>query len=165
MKCSFRRLIPFLPSFCSCQFRRLDSVQFFCSQAHIPAGWRPDARLSTLCYRLVEKSESSVSFYNPSAGTTQKTQPLLLRRPVLLVRCLAMGVLLLGALTPAGMFLPSRCLAMGIHVHSAVYFSPKNTMIFFYCFMSATYTFSFRVSMFFQGRYFPRTVIIFKSIC
>jgi hypothetical protein len=35
-KSSFRNLIAFLPLFCSCQFRRLDSIQF---QDHIPAGW------------------------------------------------------------------------------------------------------------------------------
>jgi hypothetical protein len=38
MKSSCRNLIPFLPLFSSCQFRKLDSVPFFCSQAHIPAG-------------------------------------------------------------------------------------------------------------------------------
>jgi hypothetical protein len=32
------------------------------------------------------------------------------------IRCLAMVVLLLRALAPAGMCLPSRCLTMGIHV-------------------------------------------------
>jgi hypothetical protein len=40
---------PFLPLFCNCQFRRLDSIQFLCSQAHILAGWHLEARLSTVC--------------------------------------------------------------------------------------------------------------------
>jgi hypothetical protein len=38
-------LIPFLPLFCNCQFRRLDSVQFLCSQAHILAGSRLETRI------------------------------------------------------------------------------------------------------------------------
>jgi hypothetical protein len=45
MKSSFYRLTPFLTSFCNCQFRRLDSIQFLCSQAHIPAGWRLETGL------------------------------------------------------------------------------------------------------------------------
>jgi hypothetical protein len=48
MKSSFHRQIPFLPLFCNCQFRRLGSVQFLYSEAHIPAGWRLETRLSTL---------------------------------------------------------------------------------------------------------------------
>jgi hypothetical protein len=43
----FPNLIPFLPLFCNCQFRRLDSVQFLCSQTHIPAGCGPETGLST----------------------------------------------------------------------------------------------------------------------
>jgi hypothetical protein len=45
MKSSSHRLIPFLSLFCNCHFRRLDSIQFLCSQAHIPAGWRLETRL------------------------------------------------------------------------------------------------------------------------
>jgi hypothetical protein len=49
-----RRRIHFLPLFCSCQFRRLDSIQLICSQAHIPAGWRLETQLFTLLdYRLL----------------------------------------------------------------------------------------------------------------
>jgi hypothetical protein len=75
MKPSFHSLIPFLPLFCSYQFRRLDSIHF---EVHILAGWRLGTRLdwTTVLYYSVP---SSVSFYNPSARTTQKTQPLLLR--------------------------------------------------------------------------------------
>jgi hypothetical protein len=47
MKSSFHSLISFLPLFCDCQFRRLNSIQFLCSQAHILAGWRLETRLST----------------------------------------------------------------------------------------------------------------------
>jgi hypothetical protein len=47
MKSSFHGLIAFLPLFCSCQFRILDSIQFLCS--HILADWRLETRLSTIC--------------------------------------------------------------------------------------------------------------------
>jgi hypothetical protein len=47
-KSSFHSLISFLPLFCSYQFRRLNSIQFLCSQAHVLAGWRLETRLFTL---------------------------------------------------------------------------------------------------------------------
>jgi hypothetical protein len=50
MKSSFRSLIPFLPLFCSCHFRRLDSVQSPAPRVHIPAGRRPETRLFTSLY-------------------------------------------------------------------------------------------------------------------
>jgi hypothetical protein len=46
----FHTLMPFLPLFCNCQFRRLHSIKFFCSQAHILGGWRLETRFSTLVY-------------------------------------------------------------------------------------------------------------------
>jgi hypothetical protein len=48
MKSSLYSLIPFLPLFCNCQFRRIDSIQFICSQAPIPAGWRLETRLDSM---------------------------------------------------------------------------------------------------------------------
>jgi hypothetical protein len=50
MKSSFRSLIHFFPLFYSCQFRRLDWIQFLYSQAHILAGWRLETRLFTSDY-------------------------------------------------------------------------------------------------------------------
>jgi hypothetical protein len=44
MKSSSHSPIPFLPLFCNCELRRLDSIQFLCSQAHILAGWRLETR-------------------------------------------------------------------------------------------------------------------------
>jgi hypothetical protein len=132
MKSSFHGLTPFLPLFCSCQFRILGWVQFINPQAHIPAGWRPETRLftsplfySALCLQRL--------LYNHFSRTTQNTQPLLLRfynhfsrttqktasivkQACLLIRCLVINVLLLRALAPAGMCLPSRCLAMDLYV-------------------------------------------------
>jgi hypothetical protein len=73
---SLHRLIPFLPLFCNCQFRRLDSVQFFCSQAHNLAGWRLKTRLTRLTllkWTLI---------YDHFARTTQKTQSLCCREGV-----------------------------------------------------------------------------------
>jgi hypothetical protein len=49
MNSSFHRLIPFLPLYCNCQFRTLDSVQFLCSPAHIMADWRLETRLYLYC--------------------------------------------------------------------------------------------------------------------
>jgi hypothetical protein len=60
MKSSLHSLIPFLPLFCSCQFRRLDSVQ---SQAHIPASWRSETRLFTLDYSFYSTSFCSAEHF------------------------------------------------------------------------------------------------------
>jgi hypothetical protein len=53
---------PFLPLFCNCQF---NSIQFLFSQAHIPAGWRPETRLftsdSTVPYSVAEQSRAEQS--------------------------------------------------------------------------------------------------------
>jgi hypothetical protein len=61
MKYSLHSLIPFLPLFCNCQFRKLDSTTLDCC--------------SLLLLGLL-----TVSLYNPSVRAAQKTQPLLLRR-------------------------------------------------------------------------------------
>jgi hypothetical protein len=70
MTCLF---LHFLPLFCSCKFRRLDSVQFLCSQAHVLPGWRPETRRFTLySTTILYVTSSDCVFYNPSARTTQK---------------------------------------------------------------------------------------------
>jgi hypothetical protein len=105
MKYSFHSLIPFLPLFYNCQFRRLDLIQFLRSQAHILAGWRPETRpwsillnnyLLPLCTDHAENSiyYEEVMFTDPLSSD---------RRPVV------------AALAPAGMCLPSRCLAMVLY--------------------------------------------------
>jgi hypothetical protein len=53
--------------------------------------------------------------YNHFARTTQKTASTV-NEACLLIRCLAIEVLLLRALAPAGMCLPSSCLAIGLRV-------------------------------------------------
>jgi hypothetical protein len=67
MKYSFHSLTPSLELFCNCQFLRLDTIQFLCSQVHILAGWRLETRLIF---------PNSIFLYNHFARTTQKTQPL-----------------------------------------------------------------------------------------
>jgi hypothetical protein len=77
MKSFFHNLIPLLPLFYNCQFRRLDSIQF---EAHILA-----SRNSTLHFWLLFYTRSrllAVSFHNPSPWTPRKTQPILLTRRV-----------------------------------------------------------------------------------
>jgi hypothetical protein len=62
MKSSFHSLIPFLPLFCSCQFRKLDSIQFLCSQAHILAACHLETRLSTRFDSTTSKVEVKAKF-------------------------------------------------------------------------------------------------------
>jgi hypothetical protein len=78
MRSSFHSLIPFLSLFCNCKFQRLDLIQFLCSQVYIPTGWLDSSLPSIALY----SAASSVSFYNPSARTTQKTQLHLLKKRV-----------------------------------------------------------------------------------
>jgi hypothetical protein len=87
MESSFHSLIPFLPLYCSCQFRRLDSVQFLCCQAHILAGWRLETRLITS--RLL-----TLSFWILVITTLH--DPTEKNLCCLLIRCLAIDVLLLS---------------------------------------------------------------------
>jgi hypothetical protein len=62
MKSSLLHLIPFFFAlFCDCQFRRLDSIQFLCSQAHISAGWRLEAWPFTS-----DSTTTWLLFYTPS---------------------------------------------------------------------------------------------------
>jgi hypothetical protein len=58
-KSSFHRLIPFLPVFGNCQFRRLDSVEFLYSQPHILAAGvsKPDRLFSTEFFFIITLHE------------------------------------------------------------------------------------------------------------
>jgi hypothetical protein len=58
MESSFRSLIPFLPIVCSCQFRRIDSVQL---QAHIPAGRCLGIRLDSTRLCCSGQSQSHIA--------------------------------------------------------------------------------------------------------
>jgi hypothetical protein len=70
-----------------------------------------------LCKLLTTPSNDLLySFITPRYGSGRKHRLSTAEKACLLIRCLAMDVLLLRALAPAGMCLPSRCLAMGLNV-------------------------------------------------
>jgi hypothetical protein len=75
-KSSFHSLIPILILFCNYEFRRINSIQFLCSRAHIPAGWRPETRLFALVSTTPLDSTPSrllnVSICNPGHGPHRK---------------------------------------------------------------------------------------------
>jgi hypothetical protein len=105
---SLHRLIPFLPLFWNCKFRRLDSFQFLCSQAHILAGWRLETRLTLLNWTLL---------CNYITQTTQKMQPLYCWEGVFTKPLHSNGSysIVPCVFVAAGMCLPSRCLAMNVY--------------------------------------------------
>jgi hypothetical protein len=108
VKSSCRRLIHLLPLFCSCQFRRFDSVQF---EAHIPARWRLVARLFTsdstallLLLRLLLKqsqsqSQSYVTTDGQPASLSWNKAPIWGLRPDLDYCLTIAGLLIWGALS------------------------------------------------------------------
>jgi hypothetical protein len=108
MKFLFHSLIYFLPLFCNCQFRSLDSIQFLSSQAHIPAGWRLETRPTQL-------NSSLKAFCTDHAENTAS----ILKQVCLLISRLAIDVLLLFEFACAVICLPSRCLATDIY-HSTI---------------------------------------------
>jgi hypothetical protein len=126
MESSFRSLIPFLSIFCNCQFRRLDSIQFLCSQAHIPSGWRPETRLFTSRRLLFFE----ICPYNNSARTKQKIGLLCCWKGVFspLLHSNGSYPIVACVFVAAGMCLPSPCLTMGIHVtfFRATYYSQRS---------------------------------------
>jgi hypothetical protein len=123
MKSSFYSLIPFLPLFCSCQFRRLDSIQFLCSQAHMLAGWSLETRLTLLNWTIL---------YNCFARTKQKTQPLCCWEGVFTAPLHSNGGYSIVACTfvAAGMCLPSWCLAMDFSYFTIPAFGRHVTICF-----------------------------------
>jgi hypothetical protein len=92
MKSSLHHLIPFLLLFCSYQLRRLDSIQFLRSQAHVIVGRRLETRLYT-------ESESYVTTDGQPASLSWNKAPI---RGLRLdpYYCLTVaGLLMLGALS------------------------------------------------------------------
>jgi hypothetical protein len=94
---SFHSLIPLLPLFCSCLFRRLDCIQFLCYKAYIPAGWPPETRLSTLNYCSLLLGPVLCPIYNPLGTDHTENTASIVKEACLLVRCLLINVLLLQA--------------------------------------------------------------------
>jgi hypothetical protein len=70
----------------------------------------------TACYSASTSPVLSSTFYNHFARTARKTSSSIMQNECLLVRHLAVDVLLLLGALVAGMHLPPRCLAMGIHL-------------------------------------------------
>jgi hypothetical protein len=105
---SFHSLITFLILVCNRQFRRLDSIEFLCSQVHFLAGWSLDTRLTFLNRNLL---------HNHFARTTQKTQTFYCWEGVFTAPLNSNGSYLIVAciFVAEGMCLPSRCLAMNIY--------------------------------------------------
>jgi hypothetical protein len=131
---SFHSLIPFLALFCYCQFRRLDSIQLFCSKDHILVGWRLETRLN---WSLL---------YNHFARTTQKTRPLSCWEGVFTVPLHSNGSysIVSRVFVSAGMCLPSRWLAMNVYSYLRLfrlsgfmsqYVLTKDTVLFFVFFV------------------------------
>jgi hypothetical protein len=98
----------FLPLFCNCQ---LNSIPLLPS-SH--PGRLTSRNWSLLDYNCLRRP--SLSLCNPSARTMQKTQPLYCWEGLFTDLLASNGVLLLRAYAPAGMCLPSRCLAMSLYV-------------------------------------------------
>jgi hypothetical protein len=73
LESSFHILTHFLPLICNCQFRRLDSFQILCSQAHILVEWRLETRLFTSRLLFYAALCCRTLLYNHFARPTQKT--------------------------------------------------------------------------------------------
>jgi hypothetical protein len=106
-KFSFHSLIPFLPLFWNCQFRRLDLVQFLCSQAHVLTGWRFETQLTLLNLTL---------FINTLHGPRRQHSLSTIAMACLQRCCKTTEVtrLLLGYSLPRE-WLPSRCVVMNVY--------------------------------------------------
>jgi hypothetical protein len=87
MESSFHSLTPFLPLFCNCKFRRLDSIQILQSQAHIAADWHPETRLFTSQLLLYIAEHLFITSCTEHAENTAS----IIKEACLPSRCLAMG--------------------------------------------------------------------------
>jgi hypothetical protein len=99
--------MPFLPLFCNWQFRRLGSIQLPSSDAHIPAGWRLETRLTLF---------NSTFLYNHFARTMHITQPFYCWEGVFTAPLHSNGCSIVACIfVAAEMCLPILCLAMNIY--------------------------------------------------
>jgi hypothetical protein len=89
MKSSLRSPILFLPLFCQLPTPETHSIQFTCSQAHVPAGWRLETRLDS----------AELFFITTLRGPRRK-------HSLSIVACVFIA---------AGICLRSRCLAMNVY--------------------------------------------------
>jgi hypothetical protein len=109
MRSSLHCLIPFLSLFCSCQLRRLDSIQFLCSQARIPTGWDLETRLD---YNFTNE----FLFLTTLHGPRRKHSLSIVGKACLQRRCIAESYSIVACVfVAAGIYLPSRCLTMNVY--------------------------------------------------
>jgi hypothetical protein len=103
----------FLSIFYNCQFRRLDSIQFLCSHAHILAAGVSKLDSILLNWTLL---------YNYFARTTQRTQPVYCWEVIITASLHRNGSYLIVACIffAAGICLPSPCLAMNVYSDFAI---------------------------------------------
>jgi hypothetical protein len=116
MKSSWHSLIPFLPFPAGVSSEGLtqfnsSAPEFTSWQAGVP---KINSSLLDYCSILLYAAEHFfiTTLHGPHAENTAS----IVKKEYLLIRCLEMDVLLLRTCASAGMCLPSRCLAMGIHV-------------------------------------------------
>jgi hypothetical protein len=101
-----------------------DSVQFFCPQAHILAGWCLETRLALL---------SSTLLYKIFARTTQRTQPLYFLEDAFTAPLHINGIVA-WVFVLEGMCLPSRCLAINVYSDFTIpAFARQVTVSLWYC--------------------------------
>jgi hypothetical protein len=89
MESSIHSLTSVLPLFCNCQFRRLGSIQFLCSQAHILAESKLDSPRLNCCSILLNNPLQTL--YAEHAENTASV----VNETCLLIRGLASDVILL----------------------------------------------------------------------
>jgi hypothetical protein len=133
MKSSFHSLVPFLPLFWNCQLNSIPSS----SPGRLASRTR-------LCSRLDYSSILPNTFKWLCTDQAQNTASVV-KEACLLIHCLAMGVILLRALAPAGRCLPNRCLAICIHVTVLIIvFSSGNLFIIKYSFIQYVISFDLK---------------------
>jgi hypothetical protein len=114
MKYYFHSLILFLPLSCKCQFRRLDSVQFLCSQARILVGWCLETGLLLFCTQL---TQTTFFIHLQPLVTDHAENSLFIVEKAYLEFCfLTLDVPLLCPYACARLCLPNSYLAMGLYV-------------------------------------------------
>jgi hypothetical protein len=117
----FHSLIPFLPLFCNCEFWRLDSIQFLCSQAG-----RLASRNSTPFF------STEIFFITTFQGPHRKVSFSIVGKACLQRRCIATKVYSIVAcvFVVAGICLPSCCLAMNVYSDFAISALGRSITIF-----------------------------------
>jgi hypothetical protein len=114
----FHSLTHSLPLFCNCQFRRLGLIQFLIYRhAGVP---KLDSSFSWLLLLVKVKVKLTLRLTDYCTDHVENTA-YIVDQTCLPCCCPAIDVLLLQKLTRAEMCLPSRCLAVGLHITICMY--------------------------------------------